>query len=126
MSLRDELRQVIRNSGEPPVEEVPWSKRVVAYLKGMQDYEVERNTAQALAEMQGATPPPQSLPEQLKQLIGEQEPSDQLPLNGDALLAAAGHAVGGSGRSTADSIAALLRHQLSEDDPITGRMDHSG
>jgi hypothetical protein len=97
--------------------EKPWSKRVVEYLCGMRDYEVQRNTARAVAEMQAAATPPKTLVEELREAIGNPDPGEHLPLNGEPLLAYLSSQLD---KPAAVSVAEVIRRQLSADPVVDG------
>jgi hypothetical protein len=99
------MRDFVRGHLEPQEPEKPWSKKVVDYLKGMRDFEVQHKTAQAAAEEQQ---PPVSLVDELRQALeAHNNGNDQPGLNDLRILEAA--AGGSLPRSTREAVADVLR-----------------
>jgi type IV secretory pathway VirB10-like protein len=70
--LRDYLREQINPQ---PTEQVSGSRQLAEYARGMQEWEADRQARlEAEAAEAAKPPPPPSLPEQLKAMIGHQEP----------------------------------------------------
>ena len=105
MGLREYLRQQI--SGVQP-EPLSGSARLAQHAREWKQYEQEQADAQSAAEVEAAKPQPQSLVEELRSLIGQQDRSEFPALNDSRLLEIAAGTTD-MPHSTREAVAAILR-----------------
>lgn len=114
--MRDFLRGVIQPQ---EVEQVSGSARLAQHVRGWRQYEQERDEAKAAEAAEAAKPPPPAtLVDELKALIGEPELSDVPGLADSRLLEIAAQSQEAP-RSVREQISSLLRSHWDQREPGT-------